>query len=158
MESTNRARLMKPCVAAGFTAGSVGGACVGFMAGSTMFLQGNVVKVFMQMKVLKQQGVRCRCTYGVTLPRGYLQLARWWQGWCLRIQYDTPWGSLWPSSPTPTRVDHRLHCGGSGVPTKETIPVYSHMGTPVTSVVNSSKLEIFPVTYECSDPDSDTLP
>ena len=53
MENTNRAHLMRPRVAAGFTAGSVGGACVGFLAGSTMFLQGNVVKVFVQMKVLK---------------------------------------------------------------------------------------------------------
>ena len=38
MENTNRARLMRPRVAAGFAAGSVGGACAGFLVGSTMFL------------------------------------------------------------------------------------------------------------------------
>ena len=80
MENTNRARLMRPCVAAGFAAGSVGGACAGFLAGSTMFLQGNIVKMFVKVKELKSQGVKCRCTYGVTPPRGYSQVARWWQG------------------------------------------------------------------------------
>ena len=158
MENTNRARLMRPRVAAGFTAGSIGGACVGFLAGSTMFLQGNIVKMFVKMKKLKSQGVKGKCTYAVTLPKGYSQVARWWQGWCLCVQCITPWGSLRPSSSTPTRVDHRLHCSSFGIPTKETIPVYSHLGTHVTSVVNSSRLKILPVTYECSDPDSDTLP
>ena len=157
MENTNCARLMRPRVAAGFAAGSVGGACAGFLAGSTMFLQGNIVKMFVKVKELKSQGVKCRCTYGVTPPRGYSQVARWWQGWCLRVQRVTPWGSLRPSSSTPTRVDHRLNYSSFGIPTKETIPVYSHLGTHVTSVVNSSRLKILPVTYECLDSDSDTL-
>ena len=77
MENTNRARLMEPRVVAGCVAGSVGGACAGFLVGSTMFLQGNFVKVFVKIKVLKSQGVKCKCTYGVTIPREYLQVARW---------------------------------------------------------------------------------
>ena len=79
MKNTNRARLMTPRVVASFAAGCVGGAGVGFLAGSIMFLQGNIVKVFVKIKVLKSPGVRCQCTYGVTIPREYLQVARWWQ-------------------------------------------------------------------------------
>ena len=78
MENTNRARLMKPRVAAGFAAGSVGRACAGFLAGSTMFLQGSFVKVFVKIKVLKSPGMECQCTYGVTIPRQYLQVAGRW--------------------------------------------------------------------------------
>ena len=81
MENTNRAHLMRPRVAAGFAAGSVGGACAGFLAGSTMFLQGNFVKVFVKIKVLKSPGVKCQYTYGVTIPREYLQVAGRWQRW-----------------------------------------------------------------------------
>ena len=44
MKNTNRARLMRPRVVAGFATGFVGGACAGFLAGSIMFLQGNIVK------------------------------------------------------------------------------------------------------------------
>ena len=72
---------MRPHVAAGFAAGSVGGACAGFLAGSTMFLKGNFVKVFVKIKVLKSPGVKCQCTYGVTIPREYLQVAGRWQRW-----------------------------------------------------------------------------
>ena len=81
MKNTNRACLMTPRVAAGFAAGFVGGACVGFLAGSIMFLQGKIVKVFVKIKVLKSPEVKCQCTYGVTIPREYLQVARWWQRW-----------------------------------------------------------------------------
>ena len=81
MENTNRARLMRPRVAAGFAAGSVGGACAGFLAGSTMFLKGNFVKVFVKIKVLKLPEVKCMCPYGVTLPGKHLQVAWWWQRW-----------------------------------------------------------------------------
>ena len=81
MENTNRACLMRPRVTAGLAAGSVGGACAGFLAGSTMFLQGNFVKVFIKIKVLKSPGVKCQCTYGVTIPREYLQVAWRWQLW-----------------------------------------------------------------------------
>ena len=73
--NTNRAHLPRLRVVAGFAAGFVGGACTGFRAGSIMFLQGNNVKVFVKIKVLKSQGVKCKCTYGVTLPREYLQVA-----------------------------------------------------------------------------------
>ena len=73
--STNCARFPRLCVMAGFAVGFAGGACIGFRAGSIMFLQGNNVKVFVKIKVSKSQGVKCRCTYGVTLPRGYLQVA-----------------------------------------------------------------------------------
>ena len=59
MENTNRARLMRPRVAAGFAADSLAGACVGFLAGSTMLLQGNFVKVFIKIKVLKSPRVKC---------------------------------------------------------------------------------------------------
>ena len=96
------------------------------------------MKVFVKIKVLKSQGVKCKCTYGVTIPREYLQVVRWWQRWCLRIQHCAPWGSLRPSSPTSTRntyrttrrlccnIPHRAHCHGFGIPVKEIIPVYSH--------------------------------
>ena len=68
------------------------------------------------------------------------------------------------SSPTSTRVTRRLcvicrlrHHSFS-IPTKETIPVYSHLGTHAMSVVNFSKLEIGTMTYECTEPSSVTLP
>ena len=116
------------------------------------------MKVFVKVKVLKSQGVKCRCTYGDTLPRGYLQVAWWWQRWCIRIRYDTLWGGLQPGSPTSTRVNHRLHCSSFGVPAKTTIPVYSHLGTHATSVVNSPRSKIITMTYECTEPSSAALP
>ena len=58
MKNTNRACLMTPRVVAGFTAGCISLACVGFLAGSIMFLQGNIVKVFVKIKVLKSPGVK----------------------------------------------------------------------------------------------------
>ena len=138
--STNRAGFPRLCVAAGFATGFAGGACTGFRVGSIMFLQGNNVKVFVKIKVLKSQGVKCRCTYGVTLPRRYLQVARWWQRWCLRIRCSTSWSSFQTSTTTPTCVDYRLHCHNFSVPTKETIQLYSHLGTHATLAVNFSKL------------------
>ena len=154
--NTNRACLPRLRVVAGFAAGFIGGACTGFRAGSIMFLQGNNVKVFVKIKVLKSQGVKCRCTYGVTLPRGYLQVARWWQRWCLCIRCS--WNSFRPSTTTPTWVDYRLHCRNFGVSTKETMQVYSRLGTHATPAVKSSKLKIVTVTYECSEPSSNILP
>ena len=53
MKNTNRACLIRPRVVAGFAVGFVGGACTGFLAGSIIFLQGNIVKVFVKIKVLK---------------------------------------------------------------------------------------------------------
>ena len=57
--NTNRARLMTPSDPAGFVVDSLAGACVGFLAGSTMLLQGNFVKVFIKIKVLKSLKVKC---------------------------------------------------------------------------------------------------
>ena len=70
------------------------------------------------------------------------------------------------SSSTSTRVTrqlrhsitHRARHNSFSIPTKETTPVYSHLGTHATSVVNSPKLKIFPVTHECPEPSSDVLP
>ena len=123
-----------------------------------MFLQGNSVKVFIKLKVLKSQGAKRKCTYGVTLPREYLQVARWWQRQCLCIQCYTMWSSLGTSSPTSTCVAHRLRCSNFSVPTKETIQVYSHLGTHATPAVDSPRLKIVTITYECSEASSDTLP
>ena len=148
---------MRPRVAAGFTTGFANGAGTGFWAGSIILLQGNIVKVFVKVKVLKSQEVKCRCTYGDTLPRGYLQVAWWWQRWCIRIRYNTSWGSLRPGSSTSTCVNHRLHCSSFGVPAKTIIPVYSHLGTHATSVVNSPKSKIITMTYECTEPSSAAL-
>ena len=53
MKNTNRAHLITPRVVAGFAAGCIGGACVGFLAGSIMLLQGNFVKVFVKIKSVK---------------------------------------------------------------------------------------------------------
>ena len=53
MENTNRVRLVRPRVAAGFAAGSVGRACAGFLAGSIMFLQGSFVKNVCENKSVK---------------------------------------------------------------------------------------------------------
>ena len=78
MENTNRVHLIRPRVAAGFAAGSVGRACAGFLAGSIMFLQGSFVKMFVKIKVLQSPGMKCQCTYGVTIPRQYLQVAGRW--------------------------------------------------------------------------------
>ena len=75
MKNANRARLMRPRVPAGFAADSLAGVCVGFLAGSTMLLQGNFVKVFIKIKVLKLPEVKSMCTYGVTLPGEHLQVA-----------------------------------------------------------------------------------
>ena len=51
--NTNRAHLPRLCVVAGFAAGFIGGTCTGFRAGSTMFLQGIIVKVFCENKSVK---------------------------------------------------------------------------------------------------------
>ena len=36
--------------------------------------------------------------------------------------------------------------------------MYSHLGAHATSAVNSPRLEIVTITYECSEASSDTLP
>ena len=108
--------------------------------------------------MLKSQGAKCRCTYGVILPREYLQVARWWQRRCLCICCYTTWSSLRVSTTTPTCVTYRLCRSSFSVPTKETIQVYSHLGTHATPAVNSPRLEIVTITYECSEASSDTLP
>ena len=119
--------------------------------------------------MLKSQGARSKCTYGVTLPGEYLQVVRRWQRWCLCIRCYT-WNSLGTSSPTSThvtcqlRITRRLHVicwlrhRNFSIPTKETIPVYSHLGTHATSAVVSPKWKIVTVTYECTEVSSDTLP
>ena len=53
MKNTNCAHLMTLHVVASFVAGCVGGACVGFLAGSTMLLQGNFVKSVCENKSVK---------------------------------------------------------------------------------------------------------
>ena len=116
------------------------------------------MKVFIKIQVLKSQGVKCRCTYGVTLLREYLQVVRWWQRRCLHIRCNTSWSSFRASTTTPTCVAYQLHHSSFSIPTKETIQVYSHLGTHATPTVNSPKLEIVAVTYECSEASSDTLP
>ena len=120
--------------------------------------------------MLKSQGVKCRCTHGVTLPRGYLQVARWWQRQCFHIRRCASWGSLWPGSSTSTSITRRLRITHQlrvicrfrhrnfSVPTKETIPVYAHLGTHAMSAVDSPKGKIVIVTYECTEPPSATLP
>ena len=120
----------------------------------------------MKIKVLKSQGVKCRCTCGVTLPRGYLQVAGWWQRWCLCIRHCASWGSLQPGSSTSTSITRQLHRGifhrlnhrNFSVPTKETMQVYSHPGTHATPAVKSSKFKTVTVTYECSELSSKELP
>ena len=119
--------------------------------------------------MLKSQGAKRNCTYGVTLPGEYLQVARRWQRRCLCIRCYT-WSSLGTSSPTSTRVTHRLRITrrlrvtrrlryrSFSIPTKETIQVYSHLGTHATSVVHSPKLKIVTMTYECTEPSSAALP
>ena len=76
--NTNRARLMTPRDPTGFAIDSLAGACVAFLAGSTMLLQGNFVKVVIKIKVLQSPGMKCQCTYGVIIPRQYLQVAGRW--------------------------------------------------------------------------------
>ena len=102
--------------------------------------------------------MKCRCTYGVTLSGEYLQVLRWWQRWFLGIRRDTTWNSLRASTPTPTHVTYRLHRSSFTIPIKETIEVYSHIGTHATPAVDSSRLKIVTVTYEFSKASSDTLP
>ena len=62
------------------------------------------------------------------------------------------------STPTPTCVTYRLHRGSFTIPTKETIEVYSHIGTHATPAVDSPRLKTITVTYEFSRASSDTLP
>ena len=121
--NTNRACFGRLCVLAGFTTGFVGGACTGLRAGSIMFLQGNSVKVFIKIQVLKSQEAKCRCTYGVILPGEYLQVVRWWQRRCLDIRCNTT--CLRVSTPTTACVAYRLHRSSLGIPTKETIQMYT---------------------------------
>ena len=78
MKNANRARLMRPHVPVGFATDSLTGVCAGFLAGSIMFLQGSFVKMFVKIKVLQSPGMKCQCTYGVTIPRQYLQVAGRW--------------------------------------------------------------------------------
>ena len=137
--NTNHARLPRLHVVASFAAGFIGGACTGFRAGSIMFLQGNIMKVFVKIKVLKSQEVKCRCTYGVTLPRGYLQVVGWWQRWCLCIRCS--WSSFQLSTTTPTCVDYRLHCRNFSVSTKETIQVYLPLGTHANTSCELLKIQ-----------------
>ena len=108
--------------------------------------------------MLRSQGAKCKCTYGVTLPGEYLQVVRWWQRRCLCIRCNTSWSSFRASTTTPTCVTHRLHCSSFSIPTKETIQVYSHLGTHATPAVDSPKLKIVTITYECLEASSDTLP
>ena len=119
--------------------------------------------------MLESQGANSKCTYGVTLPGKYLQVARRWQRRCLCIWCYT-WNSLGTSSPTSTRVPRqlcitrrlrvicRLRHRNFSVPTKETIPVYAHPGTHATSAVDSPKLKIVTMTYKCTEPSSAVLP
>ena len=123
-----------------------------------MFLQGNSVNVFIKIQVLKSQGVKCRCMYGVIPPREYLQVAKWWQRRCLGIQCNTMCSSLRVSTLTPARVTCQLHRSSFSTPTKVTIEVYSHLGTHATPAVDSTRLKIVTITYECSEAPSDTLP
>ena len=115
------------------------------------------MKVFIKIQVLKSQGAKCKCTYGVTLPGEYLQVARRWQRRCLCIWCYTTCSSLGTSSPISTCATYRLHHSSFRIPTKETIQVYSHLGTHATPAVDSSRLKIVTITYECSEASSDTL-
>ena len=116
------------------------------------------MKVFTKIQVVKSQGVKCRCTYGVILPGEYLQVARWWQRRCLSIRCNTSWSSFQVSTTTPTCATYRLHRSSFSIPTKKIIQLYSHLGTHATLTVSSPKLKIVTVTYECSEASSDTLP
>ena len=107
--------------------------------------------------MLKSQGAKCRCTYGVILPGEYLQVVRWWQRRCLCILCYTTWSSLRVSTTTPTCVTYRLCRSCFHIPTKETIQVYSHLGTHATPAVDSLRLKIDTITYECSEASSDAL-
>ena len=112
--------------------------------------------MFVKIKMLKSPRVKCQCTYDVTVPREYLQVARWWQRWCLRIRCLR--SSFWPGTTASTCIHYRLHCRYIGVPTKETMQVYSHLGTHATPAVKSSKFKIVTVTYECSESSSEVIP
>ena len=119
--------------------------------------------------MLKSQGAKSKCTYGVTLPGEYLQVARRWQWRCLCIRCYM-WNNLGMSSPTSTHVTHRLRITrrlrvicrlrhrNFTVPTKEIIPVYAHLGTHATSAMDSPKWKIVTMTYECTEPSSAVLP
>ena len=116
------------------------------------------MKVFIKIQVLKSQGAKCRCTYGVILPREYLQVARLKQRRCLCIWCYTMWSSLGTSSPISTCATYRLRHSSFCIPTKKTIQVYSHLGTHTMPAVDSSRLKIVIITYECSEASPDTLP
>ena len=123
----------------------------------------------MKISVLKPQGTRSKCTYGVALSGEYLQVVRRWQGRCLCI-WCYLWSSLGTSSPPTARVTRRLRithrlrvicwlCHRSfSIPTKETIPVYAHLGTHATSAEDFPNLKIVTITYECTEPSSVVLP
>ena len=56
------------------------------------------------------------------------------------------------------RVICRLRHRNFSIPTKETIPVYAHLGTHSTSAVDSAKWKVVTMTYECTEPSSTALP
>ena len=84
-----------------------------------MLLQGNFVKVFVKIKVLKLPEVKCMCTYGVTLPGEHLQVAWWWQRWCLHIRRSVLRGSLQPGSSASACINHRLCFSISSISVEE---------------------------------------
>ena len=69
--STNHACFGRLCAVTGFITGFTGGACTGLRVGSIMLLQGNSVKVFIKIQVLKSQGAKCKSAC-VTPSREYL--------------------------------------------------------------------------------------
>ena len=52
----------------------------------------------------------------------------------------------------------RLRHRNFSIPTKETIPVYAHLGTHATSAVDFPKWKIVTTTYECTEPSSAVFP
>ena len=125
--------------------------------------------MFVKISVLKPQGTRSKCTYGVALSGEYLQVTGRWQRRCLCIWCNT-WNRLGTSSPISTHVTRWLRlirqlrvicwlCHRSfSIPTKKTIPVYAHLGTHAMSAVVSPKWKIIIVTYERTEVSSDVLP
>ena len=108
--------------------------------------------------MLKSQGAKCRCTYGVIYLGNTYKLRGGGKRRFLSVRCGTVWSSLRASTPTPACVTYRLHRGSFTIPAKETIKVYSHIGTHAMPAVDSPRLKIVTVTYEFSEASSDTLP
>ena len=117
----------------------------------------------MKIKVLKSPGVKmqvylwCHHTWGILTS---CEVVAEEVTLHLVLHRSSLWSGTTPTTCHPPTTDFTSADFAivTSVPTKETMPVYAHLGTHATSAVKSPKFKIVTVTYECSEPSSEVLP